>query len=55
MENLRQRVKKERATDPAVIKDMLIDEITAILQDGVEEEENLPSPTVMLVIGQWCW
>lgn len=51
VENLRQRVKKERATDPAVIKEMLIDEITAILQDGVEEEENLPSPTVMLVIG----
>lgn len=51
VENLRQRVKKERATDPAVIKDMLIDEIAAILQDGVEEEENLPSPTVMLVIG----
>ena len=51
VENLRQRVKKERATDPAAIKDMLIDEITAILQDGVEEEENLPSPTVMLVIG----
>lgn len=51
VENLRQRVKKERATDPAVIKDMLIDEITAILRDGVEEEENLPSPTVMLVIG----
>lgn len=51
VENLRQRVKKERATDPAVIKDMLIDEITAILQDGVEEEENLPSPTIMLVIG----
>lgn len=51
VENLRQRVKKERATDPAVIKDILIDEITAILQDGVEEEENLPSPTVMLVIG----
>lgn len=51
VENLRQRVKKERATDPVVIKDMLIDEIAAILQDGVEEEENLPSPTVMLVIG----
>lgn len=51
VENLRQRVKKERATDPAVIKDMLIDEIAAILQDGVEEEGNLPSPTVMLVIG----
>ena len=51
VENLRQRVKKERATDPAVIKDMLIDENAAILQDGVEEEENLPSPTGMLVIG----
>ena len=51
VENLRQRVKRERTTDPAQIKGMLIDEITAILQDGVEEAEHLPSPTVMLVIG----
>lgn len=51
VENLRKRVKKERATDPSVIKDMLIDEITAILEDGAEEEENLPSPSVLLVIG----
>lgn len=51
VENLRKRVKKERATDPAVIKDMLIDEITAILEEGPEEEENLPSPSVLLVIG----
>ncbi len=51
VENLRKRVKKERATDPAVIKDMLIDEITAILEEGAEEEENLPSPSVLLVIG----
>lgn len=51
VENLRQRVKRERTTDPSQIKGMLIDEITAILQDGVEEAEHLPSPTVMLVIG----
>lgn len=51
VENLRQRVKRERATDPALIKGMLIDEITAILQEDVEEEETLPSPSVMLVIG----
>lgn len=51
VENLRKRVKKERATDPAVIKDMLIDEITDILSEGAEEAEALPSPTVLLVIG----
>lgn len=51
VENLRQRVKKERVTDPAAIKGLLIDEITAILEDDTEEVENLPSPTVMLVIG----
>ena len=51
VERLRQRVKKERATDPAQIRGMLIDEITEILQEGVEEEEQLPSPSVMLVIG----
>lgn len=51
VENLRKRVKKERATDPAVIKDMLIDEITDILSEGAEEVEALPSPTVLLVIG----
>ena len=51
VENLRKRVKREHATDPAVIKDMLIDEITEILQEGAQEEENLPSPSVLLVIG----
>lgn len=51
VENLRKRVKREHATDPAVIKDMLIDEITAILQEGAQEDENLPSPSVLLVIG----
>lgn len=51
VENLRQRVKRERATDPSLIKGMLIDEITAILQEDVEEAETLPSSSVMLVIG----
>lgn len=51
VENLRKRVKREHATDPSVIKDMLIDEITAILEDGAEEDEKLPSPSVLLVIG----
>lgn len=51
VENLRKRVKRERTTNPAEIKDMLIEEIRMILEDGTEEEENLPSPTVMLVIG----
>ena len=37
VENLRKRVKREHATDPSVIKDMLIDEITAILEEGAEE------------------
>ena len=51
VENLRKRVKREHATDPSVIKDMLIDEITAILEEGAEEEESLPDPSVLLVIG----
>lgn len=51
VENLRKRVKKEHATDPSVIKDMLVDEITAILEEGTEEAESLPSPSVLLVIG----
>ena len=52
VENLRKRVKKEHATDPSVIKDMLVDEITAILTEGTENDtENLPSPAVVLVIG----
>ena len=51
VENLRKRVKREHSTDPSVIKDMLIDEITAILEEGAEEAESLPSPSVLLVIG----
>ena len=51
VETLRKRVKREHATDPSVIKDMLIDEITAILEEGAEEAESLPNPSVLLVIG----
>ena len=51
VENLRKRVKREHATDPSLIKGMLVDEITAILEEGAEEEEILPNPSVLLVIG----
>ncbi len=51
VENLRKRVKREHATDPALIKGMLIDEITAILEEDAADAEELPSPSVILVIG----
>ena len=51
IENLKKRVKKERAEDPSLIKGMLEDEITAILEEGVEEEFEVKTPGVMLVIG----
>lgn len=50
IETLRSRVKKERVTDPSSIKSMLIEEISKILKDDNNFVE-LPSPTVMLVIG----
>ena len=50
IETLRSRVKKERVTDPSSIKSMLIEEISEILKDDNNFDE-LPSPTVMLVIG----
>lgn len=51
IENLRKRVKKERTEDPSLIKGMLEDEITAILEEGVDEKFEVKSPCVMLVIG----
>ena len=50
-DNLRKRVKKENVTDPSKIKDMLCEEISAILTEGCEEEFALKEPTVLLVIG----
>lgn len=51
IENLKKRVKKEHAEDPALIKGMLEDEITDILVEGAEEEFIISAPTVILVIG----
>ena len=53
IDNLKKRVKKEKTTEPQVIKDMLVDEITAILSEGAEfnENYNIQKPTIMLVIG----
>lgn len=51
IENLKKRVKKEHAEDPALIKGMLEDEITDILVEGAEEEFKISPPTVILVIG----
>lgn len=51
IENLKKRVKKEHAEDPALITGMLQDEIAEILVEGAEEEFKITPPTVILVIG----
>ncbi len=46
---------KEHITDPQAIRGMLIEEITAILEEDTQQQENLPSPTVMLCDRcKWC-
>ncbi|WP_447581673.1 signal recognition particle-docking protein FtsY [Anaerotignum faecicola] len=51
IENLRKRVKKEGVTDPSKIKGMLAEEITSILTEGTEDDYELNTPAVLLVIG----
>ncbi len=51
VETLRKRVKKEHLSDPADIRRLLEEEITVLLEAEDAEQENLPRPTVMLVIG----
>lgn len=51
IETLRKRVKKEHIVDPQAIRGLLIEEITAILEENAEEQQGFPSPTIMLVIG----
>ena len=51
IDRLKKRVKKENVTDPSKIKDMLCEEISAILTEGCEEEFEIKKPSVMLVIG----
>lgn len=51
IENLRKRVKREKTTNPLEIKGMLVDEITALLNEGFDENYEIKSPAVLLVIG----
>jgi fused signal recognition particle receptor len=51
IEILKKRVKKENVKDPLEIKRMLSEEISGILLDGTENEKELETPTVLLVIG----
>lgn len=51
IETLKKRVKKENIKDPLEIKRMLCEEISGILLEGTEDEKELESPTVLLVIG----
>lgn len=51
VENLRKNVKKKNITNPQEIKGLLIEEITEILLDDVQEEKELKTPSVILVIG----
>jgi len=51
IEALRKRVKREGVTDPAAIKDLLADEISKILLEDCEEDYEIKTPCVLLVIG----
>ncbi len=51
IENLKRRVKKEKTTNPQDIKSMLIEEISALLQNDTENIDELKTPAVILVIG----
>lgn len=50
IEGLRERVKKQRATETSEVKQLLIDEITQLLEED-EEEFELKKPSIILVIG----
>ena len=49
-ESLRERVKRERVTDPAQVREMLYEEVAEMLQGG-EELRLSTKPSVILVIG----
>lgn len=51
VDRLRKRVRKEGTKDPQEIKGMLIEEITAMLEEGSDDDFSFPSPSVVLVIG----
>ncbi len=52
IDDLRDRVKKEKVSDPADVKQLLMDKLTEILQDLPDSEINIdPSPAIILVVG----
>lgn len=51
MEALRQRVKKEKVSEVSALRQMLIQEISILMEDGSETIQELKTPTVILVIG----
>lgn len=50
IEGLRERVKKQRVTEASEVKQLLIDEITQLLEED-EEEFELKKPSIILIIG----
>nr|WP_300005378.1 signal recognition particle-docking protein FtsY [Tissierella sp.] len=53
IDRVRERVKKERVSDPELVKDLLKDEIKSMMKESVSDNSlNVePSPAVMLVVG----
>lgn len=51
IERLTKRVKRERVSNPADVKDILADEISSILKSGAQENDEVKTPAVILVIG----
>jgi fused signal recognition particle receptor len=52
VDDLRNRVKKEKVSDPSRVKELLMDKLTEILQDLPDSEIKIePSPAIILVVG----
>lgn len=51
IENLKKRVKEEKATDPASVKQLLKEELSQILSQGESELKLDTTPSVILVVG----
>lgn len=51
IETLKDKVKKEKLTDPQDIKRLLVEEITALLQDEEDREVDETGPMILLIVG----
>lgn len=52
VDDLRDRVKKDKVSDPTKVKDLLIDKLTEMLEDLPDSEIKIePSPAIILVVG----